>query len=356
MDNALLLRDVRRSERRFRISLAGARTAVFEQDESLRYRWFYGPRLPATVEGKTDDDVFPPDDAALLKTLKRRVLEQGVNVTEELTLTIGGEVRIYRQSMEPLRDARGKIAGLIGSKTDITDEKQTQQRLSEAIGYRERMMAVLGHDLRNPMSAVTTAAAAMLRQENSEFVRGKVRIVQRAAERMTEMIDSLLDFSRVQAEGKLPVSRSPSDLGEAAREVVDETRVAWPTPTVDLQLKGNLAGRWDRARIAQALSNLLANALQHGDPRAPVYISFDGTGDEVVVKVKNEGPPIRSEMVPVIFDPFSRGPATPHGLGLGLFIVKQIVVAHNGTIDIESTLETGTVFTLRLPREGTGAS
>jgi signal transduction histidine kinase len=94
----------------------------------------------------------------------------------------------------------------------------------------------------------------------------------------------------------------------------------------------------------------VANALEHGEPRSPVSLSVDGSGEAVVVKVRNDGPPIPSELRPRLFEAFSRGDTSPHGLGLGLFIVKQIAVAHEGTIDVESSAERGTVFTLVLPR------
>jgi PAS domain S-box-containing protein len=350
IENALLLRDLRSTEARFRVSLAGAKTVVFEQDESLRYRWHYDALAPHSFKGRTEEEAFPAEEAALLKGLKRGVLEEGSGFTQELALTMGGERRIFRESVEATRDQCGKIVGVIGSATDITEEKRMQEHLREAIDFRDRVTGVLGHDLRNPLTAVTTAATAVLKQDTSEAVREKARVIQRAAGRMTEMINSLCDLTRVQATGRLPVSRAPTDLAGAARDVVEETCTAWPDRRVDLDLKGNLAGRWDPARLEQAMSNLLANGLQHGDPRKPVSVSLDGTGEEVVLKVRNDGPPIPSYMLPVLFEPFSRGEASPHGLGLGLFVVKQIIVAHDGMIDVESTPEKGTAFTVRLPR------
>src|SRR5262249_32155788 len=152
-ENARLLRDVRAAEARFRVSLAGARTAVFEQDSSLRYRWHYNPFVPVSLLGKTDEDVFPADEAANLTALKRRVMESGESAFEELALTIGGERRIYRESLEAIHDNAGNPVGIIGSATDITEEKRTQHQLGQALGFRDRMLGVLGHDLRNPLNA-----------------------------------------------------------------------------------------------------------------------------------------------------------------------------------------------------------
>ena len=212
------------------------------------------------------------------------------------------------------------------------------------------MMGVLGHDLRNPLNAVKMMAASLLRQGLPEAARGKVDVIDRAANRMAEMIETLLDLTRVRGQGGLPITRTLCDVGAIAKEVASELAAATPDRTLHVDLDGELEGQWDPARVGQAISNLIANALEHGDPLAPVLVSVAGSDEAVVVKVRNEGPPIPSELRPVLFEAFSRGDRSPHRLGLGLFIVKQIAAAHGGTIDVESSAETGTVFTLVLPR------
>jgi signal transduction histidine kinase len=134
--------------------------------------------------------------------------------------------------------------------------------------------------------------------------------------------------------------------------VVDEMIAASPDRTIELQMEGDLQGQWDPGRIDQALSNLIANGLQHGDPRKPVRVSLDGTGKVVELCVKNEGPAVPPDLAPVLFEPFTRGAsdASPHGLGLGLYITKQIALAHGGDIRVESTDQAGTQFRLILPR------
>ena len=350
VENSRLLKDLRMSEARFRVSLAGAKTGVFEQDSSLRYRWAYNPCVPFNLIGKKDEDCFQADDAGLMTALKRRVLESGESSREELSVTVGGERHSYRQATEAMRDPAGKVVGIIGSATDITNEKRVQRQLSEAVGFRDVMMGVLGHDLRNPLHAVKMATAAVLRQDVSEAVRKKMQVIQQAAGRMSEMIATLLDLTQVHAQGSLPVTRERIDLGDRAREVVDEASAAWPDRSIELEVLDDVRGQWDPARIAQAISNLVANALQHGDARKPVHVSIDGRGEPVVLKVTNEGPPIPSEMMPVIFEPFSHGEGSPRGLGLGLFIVRQIAMSHSGTVSVESTPEAGTIFTMVLPR------
>jgi PAS domain S-box-containing protein len=354
IEDARLLGDLRTTEARFRVSLAGAKTVVFEQDPSLRYRWYYNPLIPFSLVGMTHEEAFPPEDAALLDGLKRRVLETGERSSQELMISLGGERRNYRHVMEARRDPAGTIVGIIGSATDITEEKRTQQQLTEALRFRDGMMGVLGHDLRNPLSAVTTAAAAVFRRDVADDVRSKIKVIESAAGRMGEMIETLLDLTRVESLGQLPVSRVSADLGALARQVVDESNVVWPDRAIHLATQGNLAGTWDPARVEQALSNLIANAMQYGDRSVPVRVTVDGTGEAVVLQVMNEGRPIPEDLVPVLFEPFSRGctQTSPQGLGLGLFIVKQIASAHGGTIDVASRADSGTVFTLRLPRRG----
>src|SRR5262249_17951422 len=155
----------------------------------------------------------------------------------------------------PIRDHSGRIVGVTGSATDITEEKQTQQRLSEAIGVRDRMMGVLGHDLRNPLTAIRMAAAALLQEPDlPEKMQKKTQAIHKATGRMTEMIETLLDFARVESFGSLPLSPVGTDLGARVREVVDEARAAWPDRTIALETRGDLVGRWDPARVQQATS------------------------------------------------------------------------------------------------------
>src|SRR5688572_5746980 len=130
-------------------------------------------------------------------------------------------------------------------------------------------------------------------------------------------------------------------------------RVAWPDRPIDVAVHGDAHGEWDPARMSQTISNLVGNALAHGDRAAPVHVCVDGQGRDVELTVHNDGEPIPLELVPVLFQPFNRGEIpdrSPHGLGLGLYIVEQVVHAHDGSIGVESSAETGTTFTVRLPR------
>jgi signal transduction histidine kinase len=177
--------------------------------------------------------------------------------------------------------------------------------------------------------------------------------IRRSADRMKEMIDTLLDFTRLRFLGQVPISPVPADLADISRATVDEMRIVWPDRPIDLEVHGDSHGEWDPGRMSQTISNLVGNAIAHGDRQAPVRVYVDGNGADVELKVHNDGDPIPTELMPVLFEPFHRSSLpdrSPQGLGLGLYIVEQIVRAHEGSIGVESNAEAGTTFTVRLPR------
>jgi PAS domain S-box-containing protein len=353
IENARLMKDLKATETRFRVALARAGTVVFEQDRHERYSWYYNPISPMDVIGKTSDEVFPRDEAALLRNIKQRVLERGESASEQVDLTVFGDRRHYRETIEPLRDRTGKIVGLIGAATDITDEHRAQKALQEAIGFRERLMGILGHDLRNPLMAVTMGAELLLSENLPGEARDHVLRIQRSARRMDEMIGTLLDFTRLRILGGLPLCRVSADLGSIVRDAIDELGATWPGRTIDLEVQGDTRGQWDPNRISQMTCNLVGNALAYGSNRGTVHVSVGADGADVSLIVRNSGPPIPADLLPILFEPFRRGVPddhSPRGLGLGLYIVKQIALAHHGDVSVESTPEHGTAFTVRLPR------
>jgi signal transduction histidine kinase len=174
---------------------------------------------------------------------------------------------------------------------------------------------------------------------------------------MSEMIGTLLDFTQLRSRGGLPLSKEPVELGVVARAVVDELRAAHPGRGICIDAKSELRGQWDAGRIAQVVSNLAGNALVHGAGEWPVELVLASEESHVVMRVTNRGPTIPDALVDRLFEPFQQGPDPANaprsrGLGLGLFIVREIVHAHGGTIEVRSRDDV-TAFTVRLPRVAT---
>jgi len=175
----------------------------------------------------------------------------------------------------------------------------------------------------------------------------------RSAERMKRLIGQLLDFARIRAMGGIPIETMPLDLHALCRHVIDELADAPPRHAISLETSGDAWGVWDGDRLAQVLSNLLVNAIQHGGGGA-ISLRVIDEGENVAITVHNEGPPIPRDELPFIFDPFRqgerRGKAHSQSVGLGLYIVQQIVLAHGGQIDVKSRDGEGNTFAIRLPR------
>jgi PAS domain S-box-containing protein len=357
IENARLHQQLRQSEGRFRVALEHANIAVFETDLDLRMRWIYNARLgvpESQLIGQTSSEIFG-GEASTQDELKRRVIETGEGADTAFTTAIGGKRRHLLVHYEPLRGPGG-IAGVTGAAVDVTELKEAEEQLARELGFRERMMGILGHDLRNPVSAVLSLAGLLRRDDGmSDNAREKLRVIEQSARRMNEMIGTLLDFTRLRFHGSLPVSVEEIDLDELVRGIVAELQAAHRRRAIELCASGNLRGRWDPGRIAQLLSNLASNALWHGELESPVRVSLAEEGEAVLLSVSNRGPVIPPELVERLFEPFQQGTdsggAGRRGLGLGLFIVREIVRAHGGTIDVRSGDDL-TTFAVTLPRIG----
>ncbi|WP_242342999.1 sensor histidine kinase [Anaeromyxobacter terrae] len=360
VENARVHQKLRRTEERIRVALAHSDITLFERDLGLRYRWLYNPPFgypAAEMLGRTNAELIPPGEAARMDALDRVVLRTGERVQEELQVSDRrGGVHHMLVSEEPLRDASGAIVGITGAAKDITDQQRAQEQLARALVFREQMMGVLGHDLRNPLGAVRALVSLLLRREDlAKNVRESLEEIDRAGARMLELIGTLLDFTHSRFKGGMPIAPVRTDLHALCRGVVSELLAAEPGRTIELDLEGDGHGTWDPGRMAQVVSNLVANALEHGARHGSVRLSVGGDEEEVILQVLNQGPTIPPELMAVLFEPFCRGPARregahARGLGLGLYIVSQIVTAHGGAVGVESSSERGTTFTVRIPR------
>jgi len=222
---------------------------------------------------------------------------------------------------------------------------------------KETFLAILGHDLRTPLGAIGTSATFMLETgELDETSRALASRIAASARRTVGMVGDLLDFTRSHLGDGIPVERTEVNLGKVVQEVVDEIRAANPGRRIEVEMRAESRGRWDAARLSQAIANLVGNAVQHGAEGTTVAVTLDGDEREAVVAVHNSGAVIPPEQLDGIFNPMrmrtTPKPAGPTGsLGLGLHIAERIVSAHGGRIEVESNEERGTTFTIHLPRE-----
>jgi PAS domain S-box-containing protein len=246
---------------------------------------------------------------------------------------------------------------------DLTERKRLERAHAELVErgrlFRERILGIVGHDLRDPL-ATTLLSLELLIQQGPRPPAESLALerMHRSLRRMTRMVNALLDFARSREGVGLPIRRERIDLGRLCREVLDELSTGQSRPPLELDVTGPVLGAWDGDRLAQVVSNLANNAIHHGDRDRPVRIRVTGTETLACVEVHNWGAPIAAEDLAHLFDPFRTGQGLgrnhAQGAGLGLYIVREIVVAHGGTVEARSSADEGTVFSVRLPRDVTG--
>jgi hypothetical protein len=285
----------------------------------------------------------------------------------EDSFTLGQLVAEYRALRASVLSLFERAGG-----NDMRQATRFNEAIDEALGEatsryllvmnrtRDQFLAVLGHDLRNPLSAVLMSAARMSR-EGDVGAKAAARILS-SAERMTRMVNDLLDLTRTRLGAGIPIAPHRMDLDVLCREVLSEFGAAHPECLLDFHSEGDLRGHWDSDRIAQVLSNLIGNARQHGERNRPIAVLARGEAEEeVVIDIHNEGSPIPPDLLSNIFEPMVRnaregeeGGAT--SLGLGLHIAREVVLAHGGTVTVTSMAGEGTTFSVRLPRRSTATS
>jgi two-component system, sensor histidine kinase and response regulator len=249
---------------------------------------------------------------------------------------------------------------ILKNKAEVFFELYRQRQLlsvelrdrTETLRLNEMFNALLAHDLRSPLSAILASAQLLQRRStDTAALEAAARIVN-SGSRMARLIEDMLDLARARLGGGIVVKREPADFKALVERVLREHQAAAPTTVIEARYEGALTGNWDPGRVAQVASNLIGNALKHGDATAPIGVSLDGTQPRHVTLAVTNGGTIPEEMLPHLFDPF-RG-SQPRagrgdGLGLGLYIVSQIVQAHGGHVDVK-TGDGKTGFYVRLPR------
>lgn len=288
----------------------------------------------------------PPLGGALAQLVAQAL--EGREVRGELELGPGR--RPFEFVFTPALGTTGGVEVVVGSGRDVREQRGREE-------FREQFIAMLGHDLRNPLQAVSMSAQQLRRHAvpadgPAHALAGRILT---SVGRMDRMIRQLLDYARSRLGGGMPVERGACDLGEVVRAGVDELRASAPEREVLLELGEGLGGEWDADRLAQVVSNLVGNALVHGDAKAPVSVRAWAERDAVWLAVHNAGAPIPPELLPHVFEPYRRSgrAGSPGGLGIGLYISHEVVRAHGGELSVSSTAEQGTTFRVRLPRAAT---
>jgi signal transduction histidine kinase len=315
--------------------------------------------------GRTVREVVAPPIADFIESAVRRVLKTG-RPSGNLEFSTPPEFgrlqgRVWLSSFHPVRTAGGELMGVGCFLMDITAHKDAERTLEQAVAFREQLLAVLGHDLRNPLGAISASVFLLCRSEGlGERERQALERIRRSSARMARLIDDILDFARSRLGGGIPVTRQHMNMADTCRSVLEELQVTFPERQILFEARGDTWGEWDPDRVAQVLGNLVFNALQHGREDTPVRTSVRDDGADVLLEVSNQGEPIPPELLPRLFDPFKRRPEDqrPHegrsgsrSLGLGLHIVRQIALAHGGEVEVRSSAEAGTRFTVRWPRD-----
>ncbi len=236
----------------------------------------------------------------------------------------------------------------------IADLARAEREAREMGRLQERLMAIVGHDLRTPLSVIHLGITTALQRGGlaPEQERTLSRIA-RSCNRMRGIIDDLLDYSRLRQGQGIPVEKSRVDLADICRRAVAEQGSIARGRDIAVSVSGDTTLLADAGRLVQVFSNLVGNAVQHGE--GPIAVMISSTADEIQVAVHNRGRPIPPAVLPDIFEPFRRGGATTArdekgSVGLGLFIVREVVRAHGGDVEVRSDAADGTTFTVRLPR------
>lgn len=238
---------------------------------------------------------------------------------------------------------------VLRSKVDVfvTLERQRQQLL-QIERMRDMFVGILGHDLRNPLQSILTSAERSLTKAEDDDHRKALHIIRQSGGRMARMIEQILDLTRIRMGGGLAIRPAPADFRRIVEQIADE--FAGRESRLRLDFDGDMQGAWDIDRIFQLLSNLVGNAVEHSPAGAAVSLRIDGvSAGWLAIDVCNEGPGVPSALRDALFEPFASGDRL-RGLGLGLYICRQIVLAHGGAIEFESDDARGTRFHILLPR------
>ncbi len=380
IENARLFADISKarhsSEAIFGLMVASVKDyAIFMLDpKGLIATWNAGARL---IKGYTAEEIigqhfsrFYPDEDVRAGKCERELesaAREGRFEDEGWRVRKDGSRFWANVIITPVTDTAGELRGFAKVTRDLTERKRVEEELAaeqarrlsaeRSAHFAQLFIGVLGHDLRNPLSAILTGTSYLSRIATSEKQSRTVARIESSGERMARMIDQLLDLTRIGIGEGIQLELRPAVLADIAQGVVDELGLAHGERTLRCDCFGDTAGTWDADRLAQAFSNLIGNAIQYGSDKDPVSLRIDGRGSMLMASLHNSGA-IDAAMLPRLFEPFKGGArkrGSSSGLGLGLYISHEIIVAHGGELEVRSDEEHGTTFVITLPRHCTPA-
>jgi sigma-B regulation protein RsbU (phosphoserine phosphatase) len=289
-----------------------------------------------------------PQDLPAVQARWARSVESGEDYELEYRVRRrDGEYRWFLARAFPWRDEGGEVVRWFGTCTDIHEQKMVAE-------FEQQLLGIVSHDLRNPLNAILLTAGALLRRDGlDERTEKQLARISSSADRATRLVHDLLDLTKARLGGGISLTPRATDLHAVVRAVVQELEAANPGRVLKLTQRGPAQGVWDPDRLAQVASNLISNALRYSDGGSAVEVETRGLDGGVQLRVHNLGQPIDPERLPLVFEPYQRGVDSADGgtrsIGLGLYITRHIVEAHHGAIEVSSTLEEGTTFTVTLP-------
>lgn len=252
----------------------------------------------------------------------------------------------------------GGAARLVGTMLDITARKRDEDDLRRRGEFEQQLIGIVSHDLRNPISAMIMSAALLAQRLPADSPLANIagRILS-SGDRAVRLIRDLLDFTQARSVSGIPIQRRVADVHVVCQQTAEEVTLGHPTRSVIHRPVGDGVGMWDPDRLAQVVSNLAVNAVSYSPVDTPVYIDSRGDATCVVIEVHNQGAPIPADLLPGLFEPFKRRERRQdpdRSIGLGLFIVREIVAAHGGSVQARSSAAHGTTFRIELPRGEAG--
>lgn len=358
---------------RLNLALKGAPITLFTQDRELRYTWIYNATLnfsPDDILGQRDEELFSPESATQLTSLKHHVLETGSGLREEVKVTYQGRTAYYDLTLDPVLDNLNVPIGITGAAVDISDRKQLElererlwqqekdarQKAEQANRVKDEFLAILSHELRSPLNPILGWSKLLqMRTFDAERTAAALATIERNALLQTQLIDDLLDVAKI-LRGRLSLQTTPVNLRWVIEGAIDTVQTAANAKNILLHPVLNPVGQvsGDSTRLQQIVWNLLSNAIKFTPEHGRVEIRLEQVDHHAQIIVSDTGKGIAPDFLPHIFESFRQEDASTTrnfgGLGIGLAIVRYLVESHGGTIWADSPGQgQGATFTVQLP-------